>query len=60
MNPVRTTIRIGLEKPFSVLHLSDTHLTFADARDDQRKLDLAEKRRQVFGPSEERLAEAAA
>lgn len=58
MRLLKTTIRIGIEKPFSVLHLSDTHLTFADERDDLRKLELAEKRRKVFGASEERLAEA--
>ena len=60
MEFTKTTIHIGLEKPFKVLHLSDTHLTYADDRDDQRKLDLAAARHKTFGPTEDRLAEAVA
>lgn len=60
MELLKTTIRIGLDKPFKVLHLSDTHLTFADSRDDQRKLDLAAGRLKVFGQTEGYLNEAAA
>ena len=30
-------LKIGVEKPFTVLHASDTHLSLADERDDQRK-----------------------
>ena len=41
-------LKIGVEKPFTVLHASDTHLSLADERDDQRKLDLAKQRSQYF------------
>ncbi|MDO4740050.1 MAG: metallophosphoesterase [Eubacteriales bacterium] len=44
----KETIRIGLEKPFKVLHISDTHLTCADERDDERKRALAEARHASF------------
>ena len=30
-------VNIGIEKPFSVLHISDSHLAYADERDDARK-----------------------
>ncbi len=44
MNLVTTRIEIGLAKPLRFLHLSDSHLTFADERDSERKQLLAEKR----------------
>ena len=40
MNIIHTTLNIGATAPFKVLHLSDTHLTYADLRDGQRKVDL--------------------
>jgi 3',5'-cyclic AMP phosphodiesterase CpdA len=48
MKIIENVIEIGLEKPFEVLHASDTHLALADDRDDQRKLDLAKQRYQYF------------
>lgn len=42
-------VHIGLAKPFSVLHISDTHLTEADERDAEPKREFAEKRRRTFG-----------
>ena len=42
-------VHIGLAKPFSILHISDTHLTEADERDIAFKRDFAEKRRRTFG-----------
>ncbi len=48
MKFIETTINIGAEKPFELLHFSDIHLTYADERDDERKLDLAARRRQYF------------
>ncbi len=45
---VETTIDVGAEAPFRVLHMSDTHLTHADERDDERKLRLAEQRTKYF------------
>lgn len=53
MNILRNEIHIGVEKPFCVLHASDTHLTYADARDGQRKLDLAEGRAKAFPDAEQ-------
>lgn len=49
MKLLRNHIRIGIEKPFTVLHASDTHISFADDRDDERKLRLSEDRTRRFG-----------
>lgn len=48
MEPVKTRIAIGLDKPFYALHLSDAHLALADERDGERKMLLAEKRTREF------------
>ena len=42
-------VKIGLEKPFSILHISDTHLCAADGRESEFKRAFAERRNQVFG-----------
>ncbi|MBR2353911.1 MAG: metallophosphoesterase [Clostridia bacterium] len=42
------TIDVGATAPFRVLHMSDTHLTEADERDDDRKLALAAQRSKYF------------
>ena len=52
MNIVETVLPIGVEKPFYVWHMSDTHLTAVDERECDRKLKLAEDRTKLF--SEER------
>ena len=44
----RITISAGATKPFGALHISDTHLTRVDARDNQRKKSLAASRQRVF------------
>ena len=44
----RITIKAGATKPFSALHLSDTHLTRTDERDNERKKRLAQSRQRVF------------
>ncbi len=44
----KTRIEIGLDRPFRALHMSDNHIAFADARDGQRKMDLAAKRSAAF------------
>lgn len=49
MKLLKNHIHIGIGKPFSVLHASDTHISFADSRDDERKLRLAENRTERFG-----------
>ncbi len=48
MKPTMTHIKIGLPAPFRALHLSDNHLSLADARDDERKNLLAERRQKEF------------
>lgn len=48
-------IHIGIEKPFSVFHASDTHITFADGRDDERKIQLAINRARSFPFANENL-----
>ena len=44
----KITINVGAKKPFSALHISDTHLTRVDARDNQRKKSLAASRQRAF------------
>ncbi len=46
-------IHIGLEKPFSVLHISDTHLTEAYQNEDEKKQKLKQVRTQTFGGRQE-------
>ena len=58
MNIPETELHIGVEAPFTVLHMSDTHLTLADLRDGERKVTLAEKRLKYF-PHAEALLTAA-
>ncbi len=49
-------ISIGASEPFSVLHVTDTHLVSADERDNERKNSLAQARKKYFVPSgEEKL-----
>ena len=47
-------MRIGLANPVKLLHVSDTHLSFADRRDNRRKRSLAERRRVTFGDENDR------
>ena len=44
-----STVHIGLEKPFSVLHISDSHLTAAYPHENEKKLTLNKKRTTTFG-----------
>ncbi len=39
----KNTIRIGLEKPVKLLHVTDSHLTYVDEHDNERKHALAER-----------------
>ncbi len=48
MKIIYNEFNIGLDKSFMILHASDTHLTLADMRDGQRKVDLANKRSEYF------------
>jgi len=47
------TVEIGLPKPFSVLHISDTHLTAAYPHESQKKQKLHQLRTQTFGGRQE-------
>lgn len=47
MRIVETKISVGANTPFSVLHISDTHLTLADEFDNERKHELAQKRSEI-------------
>jgi predicted MPP superfamily phosphohydrolase len=58
MNIITTQVNIGADAPFRLLHISDTHLTLADSRDDERKLKLAESRLRHFKDAETLLGEA--
>lgn len=60
MEIITNEINIGAAAPFEILHISDTHLTLADDRNDGRKRRLAEKRREGFPEAEKVLSEAAA
>ncbi len=55
MKILKNNIHIGIEKPFTILHASDTHLTFADERDDGRKLELAANRIKGFPDADANL-----
>ncbi len=44
----KTTILIGLEKPFRALHMSDNHVALADERETMRKRELAKNRTEAF------------
>ncbi|MDD5603252.1 MAG: metallophosphoesterase [Eubacteriales bacterium] len=58
MNRITTEINIGGIELFRLLQISDTHLTLADGREIQRKLDLAAKRYPSFSTAENDLREA--
>lgn len=55
VNCLKTQVKIGLEAPVRVLHVSDTHLTYADLRDGERKVKLAADRSQYFCKAEQIL-----
>ena len=58
LNIKEITVEIGLEKPFDVMHLSDTHIARADERDDERKILLAAQRSRGMNAGEHYLDEA--
>lgn len=55
MKMMTTTLRVGAERPFSMLHMSDTHIALADERDSERKRILARNRASYFTHAEEML-----
>jgi UDP-2,3-diacylglucosamine pyrophosphatase LpxH len=58
LNIKEVTIDIGLKKPFDVMHVSDTHLVWADDRDEEQKVKLAARRTGYMGFGEHYLDEA--
>ena len=48
----KITIQVGAKTPFKALHVSDSHLTWTDSRDNERKLKLGEKRLKIFPDAE--------
>ena len=52
LNTLNIMLHVGAEKPFTLLHAGDTHLTRADGRDGERKVTLAAKRARVFPNAE--------
>jgi len=59
MRILENSLHLGAEKPFDIIHVSDTHLTYADGREDDngRKLELARNRLDYFPNAEKNLAE---
>ena len=51
-------IDVGASAPFSALHISDSHLTRVDSRDNQRKMDLSKRRSKIFPDAERYFSEA--
>ena len=37
LNLVKSSLKIGVEKPIKLLHVTDTHISDTDERDDERK-----------------------
>lgn len=57
---INTEVDVGASAPFTLLHVSDTHLTLADGRDGERKVRLAEKRTRIFPDAKVSLDEISA
>lgn len=51
-NVVKLELEVGATQPFSAIHVSDSHFCFADERNDERKLKLAESRGRYFANGE--------
>ena len=52
LNINRIEFNCPCDKDFRILHASDSHLIFADNRDDERKLALAARRVEPFDEPE--------
>lgn len=44
----RLKIKVGAKRPFSMLHISDSHLVLTDSRNDEKKAQLAKFRNREF------------
>ena len=48
MEFIRNTLEIGIEKPFTFLHISDIHLAETDENDSERRRAFANDRKRCF------------
>lgn len=48
MNIKEYTLNVGVNEPFSVIHMSDNHICLADERDGERKIELCRNRLNSF------------
>ena len=48
MNIIKNTINIGIEKPLTFLHMTDTHITFTDSNDTDERRKFADGRKEEF------------
>ncbi len=55
MEIIKNHLHIGVKEPFCILHASDTHIAFADNRDNERKVLLSEQRKKEFSSAESDL-----
>lgn len=55
MNILTTSLHIGAQKPFKIIHMTDIHLAYADMRDGERKVILAKQRLPLFPHAAEML-----
>ncbi len=53
LNLAYATVEVGAQRPFSILHISDTHLTAAYPHEDAKKQELRRIRTQTFGGHQE-------
>lgn len=60
MKLIENTLRLGVQTPFELIHISDTHLTYADARDEDggRKVALGQHRACIFPNAQQNLDDA--
>ena len=50
MEIIKTTLKLGIEKPFTLLHVTDLHISETDENDSERRREFAEKRKQRYFP----------
>lgn len=58
MERIYNELKIGAGEPFSLLHITDVHIALPDETDEERIIQLAEKRRKKYTFSERMLEEA--
>lgn len=57
LNITKTTIEIGLDQPFKVLHVTDNHIPLCDERDNARKQEIAARKAENCAQMVEYLCE---